>query len=202
MARSEVQTYKARQVKRLPLHIGVYALCDLDETPVYVGQSTDSIAARVRRHLTSARSDVIANRQIDVWEIAYVWAWPTASQETMAELEAYLFEQFNSQSPLVNGKILRAPDKLSFAVPKKVRVQVMPNNVIEARRDISLRFPRQVQHFNQLVDYILNTQDKHHLRRALKVYYDRLSRYYNEFLFGARQPATGNLNDAGESPDE
>jgi hypothetical protein len=56
--------------------IGCYVLCDLDEVPIYVGQSVDGIRARVRRHLTSARSDIIANRQIDVWEIAYVWAYP------------------------------------------------------------------------------------------------------------------------------
>ena len=30
----------------------------------------DGIRSRVARHLTSARSDIIANRQIDVWEIA------------------------------------------------------------------------------------------------------------------------------------
>jgi hypothetical protein len=76
MAVPQIQAYRRKQVRQIPTPIGVYALCDLDEVPVYVGQSTDGIQARVRRHLTSARSDVIANRQIDVWEIAYVWAWP------------------------------------------------------------------------------------------------------------------------------
>ena len=46
--------------------------------PIYVGQSVDGIRSRVNRHLTSARSDIIANRQIDVWEIAWVWAYPVA----------------------------------------------------------------------------------------------------------------------------
>ena len=56
--------------------IGCYVLCDLDQVPIYVGQSVDGIRSRVNRHLTSARSDIIANRQIDVWEIAWVWAYP------------------------------------------------------------------------------------------------------------------------------
>jgi len=64
------KTFRARQLSLLTNLIGVYALCDLDGMPVYVGQSTDGIRARVQRHLTSARSDVIANRMIDVWEIA------------------------------------------------------------------------------------------------------------------------------------
>jgi len=182
MPKSETQKFKERSLRMLPNKIGVYALCDLDEVPIYVGQSKDAINARVRRHLTSARSDVIANRQIDVWEIAFVWAWPINDDKMMAPLENYLFGKFNSASPLVNGKALVSPRRLQFEVPEMVRVQVMPTDLIVARLDATLRFPRQIQHFNQLVDYILNTQDKPHLRRALQVYYDRLSRYYSAFL--------------------
>ena len=49
-------------MQSLTNEIGVYVLCDLDQAPIYVGQSTDGARARVRRHLTSARSDIIANR--------------------------------------------------------------------------------------------------------------------------------------------
>lgn len=182
MAKSQAQKFKEAQVKLLPTSIGIYALCDLDEVPVYVGQSIDGIRDRVRRHLTSARSDVIANRQIDVWEMAYVWAWPMPNRQHMKLLECHLFSLFNATSPLANGKVLNDPGVLPFAVPQKVRVQVMPDDLIVARQDPTLRFPRQIQHFNQLVDYILNTQDKRHLRRALQVYYDRLTRYLMTFL--------------------
>lgn len=61
-------------VSSLPVEKGVYVLCDLDHIPIYVGKSSEGIRKRVQRHLTSARSDIIANRQIDVWEIAWVWA--------------------------------------------------------------------------------------------------------------------------------
>jgi hypothetical protein len=182
MAKSQTQKFKEERLRLLPKTIGIYALCDLDEVPIYVGQSEDAIAARVRRHLTSARSDVIANRQIDVWEIAYVWAWPVADREQMNPLERSLFSRFNSASPLVNGRVLARSGRLRFPEPERARVQVMPDDLIMARRDPTLRFPRQIWHFNQLVDYILNTQDKPHLRRALQVYYDRLTRYYRTFL--------------------
>ncbi|MGO8831336.1 MAG: GIY-YIG nuclease family protein, partial [Roseiarcus sp.] len=96
--------FRQRALSSLTDDIGVYALCDLDQVPVYVGQSVDGIRSRVRRHLTSARSDIIANRQVDVWEIAYVWAWPT-TREVIPLLEARLFHEFDAQKTLMNGTI-------------------------------------------------------------------------------------------------
>ena len=90
--------YRRRAARAIPSPIGVYALCDLDGVPVYVGQSTDGIRARVNRHITSARSDVIANRLIDVWEIAYVRCWPVSDKAQLDQLEAYLFHKFHQQS--------------------------------------------------------------------------------------------------------
>lgn len=58
--------FRKKQVSRLTSSIGVYILADLDNVPLYVGQSVDGIRQRVQRHLTSARSDIIANRQVDV----------------------------------------------------------------------------------------------------------------------------------------
>ena len=124
---------------------------------------------------------MIANRQIDVWEIAYVWAWPMKVKAKIASLEDHFFHVFNAEAPLVNGAIPAHPGNLEFEVPARINIQVMDDNEIEARRDSALRFPRQVQHFGSLVDYILNTQDKPHLRRALQVYFDRLAKYYGEF---------------------
>jgi hypothetical protein len=155
------QKYKDDQLNDLPGGIGVYALCDLDEAPIYVGQSSDGIRARVRRHLTSARSDVIANRQIDVWEIASVWAWeltfsPTAAtgekKAILDHLEAHLYWEFHEKSPLVNGDVPPRPSTVPSRIPVKTQVQVIPAAEVQIRREPVLRFPRQIQHFNQLVD--------------------------------------------------
>lgn len=75
MARRSISSsiaFRRAACERITNEIGVYALCDLDGIPIYVGQSVDGVRARVRRHLTSARSDIIANRQVDVWEAAWV----------------------------------------------------------------------------------------------------------------------------------
>jgi hypothetical protein len=176
-----VVTYRRRQVRMIPKPVGVYALCDLDEVPIYVGQSRDGIRPRVQRHLTSARSDVIANRQIDVWEIAFVWAWPIALANITA-LEVHLFHEFNAGSPLMNGTVPTRPGPLAFAVPTKQRIQVMPDDEIALRRRPEQRLPRQAQHYERLVDHILQVKDSTELRRSLAGHFARLTRYHEEFL--------------------
>lgn len=183
---SNLQQFKQRQIRDLPDAGGVYALCDLDGLPVYVGKAAftkdASIRKRVQRHLTSARSDIIANRQLDVWEIAYVRGWRVDDQPERALLEAQLFHLFDGTNKLVNGTIPPIPVELLSAEPQAVEVRILPPNVIETRKDPAIRFPRQVQQFHQLLDYILNTQDKIHLRRALEVHHRRLNRFLEQFL--------------------
>jgi len=183
---SNLQQYKQRQIRDLPDTAGVYALCDLDGLPIYVGQAAatkdTSIRKRVQRHLTSARSDVIANRQLDVWEIAYVRGWRADSPAARALLEAQLFHLFDGGNQLVNGTIPPIPVDPLTEPPHGVEVCILPASVIETRKDPAIRFPRQVQQFHQLLDYILNTQDKRHLRRALEVHHRRLNRFLEQFL--------------------
>lgn len=117
--------FRTQALANLTDEIGVYTLCDLDGTPIYVGQSVDGIRIRVRRHLTSARSDIIANRMIDVWEIAYVRAWEVSIPNQISALEAHLFAKFDTAKQLMNGKALTAPETLSFPEPKMQQVQVI-----------------------------------------------------------------------------
>ncbi len=135
--------FRKQAVGTLTRQIGVYALCDLDNVPLYVGQSTDGIRQRVQRHLTSARSDIIANRQIDIWEVAFVWEYPVNMKEELADLEAALFHAFNPNSQLMNGAIPSPPpQKYSIPGPNR-KVQVMESEEIEEKKDVELRLPRQ-----------------------------------------------------------
>src|SRR5437763_10219618 len=119
-------SFRRRAVRTLTNQIGCYALCDLDGTPIYVGQSTDGIRSRVNRHLTSARSDIIANRQIDVWEIAWVWAFPCADPAMRIALEAQLFHYYHPKNALMNGGVPVTPKKPLKQAPKPSQVlQVM-----------------------------------------------------------------------------
>ncbi len=174
------QQFRQAAVRGLTSHIGVYALVDLDGHPLYVGQSVDGIKSRVRRHLTSARSDVIANRQVDIWEVAEVWAWPAARDEIGA-LEAALFRHYDAVKTLMNGSIPTSSTQVPVIDPTQ-RVVVLDDTERQNRRIPSVRLPRQIEHYNRLVDYILTVKDAPHLRRSVRAHYERLSRYHRQFL--------------------
>jgi len=55
---------------------GVYAFYDYDGEPIYVGQTNERLRTRVRRHLTNQRTDAVAMRILDVFEVAEVELWP------------------------------------------------------------------------------------------------------------------------------
>jgi GIY-YIG catalytic domain len=141
--------FRRRAVRTLTNEIGCYVLCDLDQVPIYVGQSVDGIRSRVNRHLTSARSDIIANRQIDVWEIAWVWAYPGKDRAEINSLEDALFHEFHGRSALMNGKAPKPPTNQAKSPEPSQRVQVMsdaesrkkkiPRFVCRARLSITVR---------------------------------------------------------------
>jgi hypothetical protein len=170
--------FRREAVGSLTTQIGIYALCDLDNTPVYVGQSSDGIRQRVQRHLTSARSDVIANRQIDVWEVAFVWEFPVDDKAEMTSLEGVIFHHFDRQSRLMNGTIPPIPPPRT-PVPKPFRViQVMTDEEISDRKNVELRLPRQASHYAQILSHYLSVKDSKEIRRAMDAHFERLSKYH------------------------
>ncbi len=162
--------------------VGCYVLCDLNGVPMYVGQSTDGIRSRVNRHLTSARSDIIANRQIDVWEIAFVWAFPVIERDAIAPLENALFHAFHPKSALMNGKFPPKP-AANFKLPKPAQiVQVMSDAEIAEKLDPASRLPRQAEHYSQIVGHFLAVKNSKEIAGAIHAHFERLSRYHNELL--------------------
>ena len=173
--------FRRRAARKLTNKIGCYVLCDLDQVPIYVGQSTDGIRARVNRHLTSARSDIIANRQVDVWEIAWVWAYPVARKD-IGDLEDALFHKFHEQSALMNGKIppVRARQ---IRIPKPTQVvQVMSNEEIAEKRNPDLRLPRQAEHYSQIVGHFLAVKNSPEIALAIRAHFQRLEKYHRQLL--------------------
>lgn len=62
--------------KKLGSCVGVYAFYDYDGEPIYVGQTWEDFATRVGRHLRGQRSDTLAYRILDPFEVAEVELWP------------------------------------------------------------------------------------------------------------------------------
>lgn len=178
--------FRKNAVKTLTNKMGVYVLCDLDEVPLYVGQTTAlkerGIQGRVERHLTSARSDIIANRQLDVWEVAFVWTYPVESKKEIKPLEALLYHHFNPKSQLINGTVPPKPEgKLDIPVPKQ-RVQVMSDAEIAARREAVQRLPRQANHYAAIVGHFLEVKQSKQIAKAMGAHFQRLDRYHRKLL--------------------
>lgn len=199
---SAIQQYRQTQMKTLTDEIGIYILCDLDAVPMYVGQSVKGIRGRARRHLTSARSDIIANRQVDPWEIAYVQAYPTKRKLDIPLLEASLFAALNAQKPLMNGSVPISQEPLLKELPQPSQViRIMPEEEIKVRKDPALRLPRQIEHIGRLVDHILTVKDTQQLRRSLAAHFGRLDEYRKAFL-EAGTSVTRQAGEEEEEPDE
>lgn len=179
----DIKSERKNRIKELTNDIGVYALCDLDQIPLYVGQSMDGIRSRVSRHLTSARSDVIANRQLDIWEVFEVWAWPLAgsSKAEVSHVENHLIHLFNDQNPLVNGKLPERSAQIPN-IPEKQIATIMSNDERALRLIPSQRLPRQLGHLKDLFSHILEVKDNIEQRRMLKVHFDRSHKYYKNFM--------------------
>jgi hypothetical protein len=150
--------------------------------PIYVGQSVDGIRSRVNRHLTSARSDIIANRQIDVWEIAWVWAYPVENRADIGPIEDALFHEFHTKSALMNGKVPKKPTrKLEVPEPYQ-KVQVMADSEIAEKKDPALRLPRQAEHYSQIVGHFLAVKNSKEIAGAIQAHFERLQKYHRELL--------------------
>lgn len=55
---------------------GCYAFYDYDGEPIYVGQTNEKLRVRVQRHLTNQRTDAVAMRILDIFEVAEMELWP------------------------------------------------------------------------------------------------------------------------------
>jgi GIY-YIG catalytic domain len=174
--------FRRRAVRTLTNDIGCYVLCDLDQVPIYVGQSIDGIRSRVNRHLTSARSDIIANRQIDVWEIAWVWAYPAKDRAEISSLEDALFHEFHRRSAMMNGKVPKPPTDRSKSSEPSQKVQVMSDAEIAEKKDPALRLPRQAEHCSQIVGHFLAVKDSREIAGAIQANFEQLQKYHQQLL--------------------
>lgn len=174
--------FRKSVVSKLTNEIGCYILADLDNVPIYVGQSKDGIRKRVGRHLTSARSDIIANRQIDVWEIAYVWAYPVKDKLKIDQLEADLFFNFDRQSQLMNGQTPSLA-AINIIIPSPSEtIQVISGEDLSERLSPEVRLPRQAQHYAQLVDHYLVVKQSAQIARSMQAHFERLKKYHADLL--------------------
>lgn len=62
--------------KKLGSCVGVYGFYDYDGEPIYIGQTWEDFGTRIGRHLRGQRSDTLAYRILDPFEVAEMELWP------------------------------------------------------------------------------------------------------------------------------
>lgn len=142
---------------------GIYAFYDYDGEPIYVGQTNEQLRTRIRRHLTNQRTDAVAMRILDVFEVAEVEVWPlwdlqstpakrtdkerfTAAMKQLdaAEYSAYLQSIEESRfRAILNEKIPPLSDRIEL--PASLRWELIDPETREERGHPDIRIARRAE---------------------------------------------------------
>lgn len=140
---------------RLGRCIGVYAFYDYDGEPIYVGQTTEDFATRVGRHLRGQRSDTLAYRILDPFEVADMELYPLENLRTLptkerntrvdtVEYSVYVNAIRNSKyQAILNEKI--PPVSPIVDLPPAQRFTLIPEEMREDREHPDVRIARRAE---------------------------------------------------------
>lgn len=135
--------------------IGVYAFYDYDGEPIYVGQTVAQLGERVGRHLTGQRSDTLAYRILDPFEVAEMKLWPVDAlrsvskaerKKKMDALEYNVYLQAIQESKykaILNEKI--PPRSPKIDLPPSYRFDLVPKDLREDREHPDVRIARRAE---------------------------------------------------------
>ncbi|WP_280478450.1 GIY-YIG nuclease family protein [Nocardia asiatica] len=135
--------------------IGVYAFYDYDGEPIYVGQTTEDFATRIGRHLRGQRSDTLAYRILDPFEVAEMELYPVErlrqvpanerrAQVDAIEYSAYVHAINNSKyKAILNEKI--PPVSPIVDLPASYRFDLVPEGMREDREHPDVRIARRAE---------------------------------------------------------
>lgn len=139
--------------KKLTQCVGVYAFYDYDGEPIYVGQTFENFGTRIGRHLRGQRSDTLAYRILDPFEVAEVEIYPTEylrnDSERKAKLDATEYSVYinaieNSKyKAILNEKI--PPSSALVPLPESYRFNLIPDDMREDREHPDVRIARRAE---------------------------------------------------------
>lgn len=139
---------------------GVYAFFDYDGEPIYVGQTNEKLSGRVGRHLTNQRTDAVAMRILDPFEVAEVELWPLWDLQgrrdapakailNAAEHAAYRQAIANSRfKAILNEKV--PPGGQTFELPASRRFMLASPEVRAERGHPDVRIARRAENLARL----------------------------------------------------
>ncbi len=190
---------------------GVYAFFDYDGEPIYVGQTNERLRTRIRRHLTNQRTDAVAMKVLDPFEVYEIEVWPLPQYEALSTsateakkhlnwLELNVFKTLIDKShfhAILNEKDpFEVPDN-GYSVPQSWRGRVVSDEVFEIRQHPDTRIARRAETLSLLAKVISERQVQRGLRRTLLTQAKRLA-----WLAERRLDALASLPEGSEINDE
>lgn len=165
---------------------GVYAFYDYDDDgePIYVGQTSEKLRVRIRRHLTNHRTDAVAMNVLDPFEVFEVEMWPMWDLPTLSAREANqrlnaaeytVFEMLlaaSSFQAVLNEKDMAVAEHLEL--PPSYRMCIIPEDLREARKHPDVRIARRASTIASLAKVISERDVSPGLRRTLHTQARRL----------------------------
>ncbi|WP_228506511.1 GIY-YIG nuclease family protein [Plantibacter sp. VKM Ac-2880] len=155
LLRAAMATVDAESGKKLGQCIGVYAFYDYDGEPIYVGQTWETFGTRIGRHLTGQRSDTLAYRILDPFEVAEIELYPAEGSRQLAkaaktaaldalEYSVYLAAIDGSKyHAILNEKI--PPVSPRIELPPSYRFPLVPAELREEREHPDVRIARRAE---------------------------------------------------------
>ncbi|MFJ6004028.1 GIY-YIG nuclease family protein [Arthrobacter sp. NPDC092385] len=136
---------------------GIYAFYDYDGEPIYVGQTNEQLRTRIRRHLTNQRTDAVAMRILDVFEVAEAEVWPIwelqdisgKDKEAKHSLDAYEYSAYldaiekSRFKAILNEKIPPLSDHVDL--PASLRWQFVDEETRADRGHPDIRIARRAE---------------------------------------------------------
>lgn len=160
---------------------GVYLFYDYDGEPIYVGQTTERLRVRIRRHLTNQRTDAVAMSVLDPFEVAEIEMWPfwdlagAAARETLERAEFTVFKLALERSrfdAILNEDPIHGEYRI--ALPDSVRLSILDRAESQDRKHPDIRLARRARTIANLARIISERKVKTGLRRTLLAQAKRL----------------------------
>lgn len=139
--------------KKLSSCIGVYAFYDYDGEPIYVGQTWENFGTRIGRHLRGQRSDTLAYRILDPFEVADMELFPAEDlrkdPDKKRKLDAIEYSVYlkaiadSKYRAILNEKI--PPVSAPVDLPASYRFTLIPEDMREDREHPDVRIARRAE---------------------------------------------------------
>lgn len=195
---------------------GIYAFYDYDGEPIYVGQTTERLRTRIRRHLTNQRTDAVAMNVLDPFEVADIEMWPffdlqersASDADVKARLESGEYTVFqkvlgeSTFNAVLNEKDIPTTDAIEL--PPSLRGRIIPEAIFETRKHEDIRIARRASTIAALARVISERAVSKGLRRTLLTQARRLERLAARRLeeVGGEYPAEEPGEETGEHIEE